>query len=215
MRSWILTFFLLLFLGSIVWFGYQTRTKQDNVLSAEAEPTVLLPTQAKPTVTILDPVRGDPNASITIIEYGDYFCEFCRNMAPVIKEVLAEYPSQVRFVWKDFPNDFLHGQASRAAKAARCAGEQGAYWEYHDTLLARRDSAFSLIPYTDLAGTLALDTETFDLCMQGQAATAKVDYTQKEAQALELPGTPTFFINNQPFGGTSKEDFIQAIDTLL
>lgn len=164
----------------------------------------------EPTITIIDPIRGNPEAPVTIIEFADYLCEFCKETSGTLKEILAAYPNQVRLVWKDFPNDALHANATQAAIAARCAGEQGKYWEYHDLLMAQ--SQFTLLPlFVNLAITLDLDRNAFAECLNTETPLPRVQKTIAEAQALGLDGVPFFFINNQPFTGTTFEDFEHAI----
>lgn len=217
MRGYLLlTLLIIVFGGSLFIFGRSVtrgpETPPQNVVPANTS----LPSLTEPRVTVIDPVRGDPNAPVTIVEFGDYFCAFCATIEPVLRDVLAAYPEKVRLVWKDFPNDYLHPNASGAAEAARCAGELGAYWEYHDALFSRTAiTTTTLIAYEDLAATLGLPRTAFQSCLDSDRMQPRIQTTSLEAQALDLPGVPFFFINGEPFHGTTLEEFKTAINALL
>lgn len=209
MRGLLLTFLILVFAGALVFFGrtvFHSPAADTGGLSLTAFPNL-----TEPRVTIIDPVRGPLEARITIIEFGDYLCEFCAEVEPVVREILAAY-RDARLVWKDFPNDALHPNASRAAAAARCAGEAGKYWEYHDALFLRRSLVTS---FEDLAASLSIDRDAFQGCLDSGRMIPLVQTIALEAQALRIPGVPFFFINGEPFGGTTVEAFKATIDELL
>ena len=103
----------------------------------DGELTLLI---APPSIEVTaDPsrLRGDPRAPVTIVEFSDFSCPFCRKAEGIVTEVLAKYPGQVKLGYRDFPLEMLHPQAELAAEASRCAADQGKYWEYHDLLFAR------------------------------------------------------------------------------
>ncbi|MBI4133686.1 DsbA family protein [Candidatus Uhrbacteria bacterium] len=213
MRGYLLLALLIvLFIGSLVVFGTTafrrgpTPTNPESVVVGGSRPSL-----TEPRITFIDPVRGNPNASITIVEFGDYFCEFCAQIEPVVAEVLARYPRDARLVWKDFPNDYLHQNASRAAEAARCAGETGKYWEYHDLLFARAGST-ALISFESLAETVGIDREAFTTCLESGRMRPRVELTGEEARGLGITGVPFFFINGEPFHGSTLEEFTTAIN---
>src|SRR5262249_30614944 len=81
-------------------------------------------------------VKGDPKAPVTIVEFSDFQCPFCKKSESTLEDVLAKYNGRVKLAYLDFPLREIHAQAERAAEAARCAGEQGKFWEYHDNLFA-------------------------------------------------------------------------------
>ena len=212
MRFLPLTITIILFAGMLVWFGkiaYQKPAKTGTVTE-----TVNLPLLTEPRITFVDPIRGNRDATVTIVEFADYRCEFCKQEESVLREVLAAYSDEVRLVWKDFPNDYLNAQASASAAAARCAGQQSKYWEYHDLLFSRTGEA-ALISYTDLAASLGLDRTAFDNCLKTREMMPLVQKSLEEAQMLRLEGAPSFFINGRPFNGTGFEEFKIVIDGLL
>ena len=81
------------------------------------------------------PIRGAADASVTVVEFSDFECPFCKQTHPTLKQLLERYPGKVRLAYRDFPLDSIHPQARRAAEAARCASDQGKFWEYHDVLV--------------------------------------------------------------------------------
>ena len=80
--------------------------------------------------------KGSATAPVTVVEFSDFHCPFCKRVQPVVTQLLAKYGDKVRLVYKDFPLDSLHPQARAASEAARCAGEQGKFWEFHDKVYA-------------------------------------------------------------------------------
>lgn len=215
MRFILLSIIIIIFAVALVWFGKVAFEKpQTDTATNSQNAYANIPAISQPRVTIIDPIRGNRDAAVTIVEFGDYRCEFCHEQESVLQEVLSAYPNDVRLVWKDFPNDYLHPQATASAVAARCAGDQGKYWEYHDTLMARAAES-NLISYADIAATLGLDRTTFQLCIDSNRTGPIVQNTLQEALALRLTDTPSFFINGHPFNGATFEEFKAAIDGLL
>lgn len=195
--------------GTIILFGRNV-FKKPSTQTTTTQSTSTIPTLREPTITIIDPVRGPKDAPITIVEFGDYLCDFCRQMEPTVREVLATYPTSVRLVWKDFPNDAFHPGATNAAEAARCAGAQGKYWAYHDLLLAQ--TGYGIIPHADLATAADLETTAFNECLAAGFMKPVVEHTSREAQGLGLTGAPSFFINGVPFDGTTFSEFQTVIE---
>ena len=86
-------------------------------------------------------VRGNPEAPVTIVEFSDYHCPFCKRVQPTLTQLLDRYPGKVKLAFRDFPLSQLHPQARHAAEAARCAQDQGKFWEYHDVLFEQAPKA--------------------------------------------------------------------------
>lgn len=185
----------------------------------EAEPTgpIVKPT---PATIILDDSaaeRGDPDAAVTIVEYTDYQCPFClRHSAETLPRMLAEMveTGRVRYVIKDFPLDSIHPEARSAAVAARCAGDQDAYWEMHDELFARQGEwsglgAAAADVFTSIATELSLDSAAFTDCLAGSQYDAVVQENQNEGIALGVTGTPAFFINGFPISGAQPYELFE------
>ncbi len=147
----------------------------------------------RPVVRPTDYTRGPVSAKVTIIEFGDYQCAFCRQNAEAVNQALAKYGDDVRHVWKDYPFSD-HPEARPAAIAARCAGEQGKFWAYHDALLAKQGQLGEAL-YRSLASDLGIDLGRFVECRSASATAALVDAAVDEAHALSIATLPTTFIN--------------------
>lgn len=203
---------VLMLTGALALFGFFLFHK--NNLSTQTQTTTpTLSKLTKPHVTFIDPVRGATSAKVTIVEYGDYNCEACGQMEQTLSSVLAAHQNDVRLVWKDAPNDSLHPNASAFAVAGRCAGEFQKFWEYHDVLFANPQSSKKTLP--DLAATLSIDKVAFSACIDSDKMGPRVSDDLEEAKAIGIPGTPFFFINEEPFPGTTVTDFETAIQAIL
>lgn len=158
--------------------------------------------------------RGPAAAPVTIVEWSDYECPYCKRAREVLHRLQGEFPDTVRLVFKDFPLR-SHPQALPAALAARCAGAQGRYWEYHDLLfVAQPDFARDqLIGY---ARRLGLDAAAFTECLDSARFRDAVLADQREGRAAGVRATPTFFINQRKVEGVLPlEEFRAAIQQAL
>lgn len=163
-----------------------------------------------------DPIRGGPNAAITIIEFSDYECPFCRRWhQEVLPRIEEKYGDQVRIVYRDFPLYNIHANAGPAAEAANCAGDQNRYWEFSDRLFSG-EMALGRQTYEAYAKELNLDLDTFTQCLDDQRYKAEVDADFTYASELGVRSTPTFFINGLAVVGAQPfEVFEQIIDMEL
>jgi len=109
-------------------------------------------------------LRGTPHPQVMIIEFSDFQCPFCRKVQPVLKNLLAKYAGRVSLAYRDFPLRGMHGQAELGAEAARCAGEQSRFWEYHD-LLFENPEKINRDGLVALSGTLKLNEKQFESCL--------------------------------------------------
>jgi protein-disulfide isomerase len=163
-----------------------------------------------------DPVRGSQNAPITIIEFSDYECPFCRRWhQEVLPQIQAKYGDQVRHVYRDFPLYSIHPNAGPAAEAANCAGEQDAYWDFSDLLFSGAQP-LERSGYEAFAQELELDLAAFTQCLDDGRHKAEVDADFAYASELGVRSTPTFFINGLAVVGAQPfEVFEQIIDMEL
>ena len=167
------------------------------------------------TVTI-DPTmtRGSDAAPVTILEFSDFQCPFCKRAQDTLEQVMREFPDRVRIVFKDFPLDF-HPGARPAALAARCAGAGGRFWEYHDLLFVAQPD-FSREQLVGYAQRLGLDRAAFAACLDSRRFAASVDADIAEGRARGVRGTPTFFINGRRLVGAHPiEAFREAVRDAL
>jgi protein-disulfide isomerase len=165
------------------------------------------------TVPADAPVLGPASAPVTIVEYLDYQCPYCHRAQGVVDEVLNRYPGKVRFVHRDF----LLGKPRSlpAARAARCAGEQGKFWEYHrDLLLSAGDMGDEDL--RTRAAAMGLDAGKFSACVASDRFDADIKRSTESGNALGIDATPTFFINGRRLQGALPPDqFAEVIDSEL
>lgn len=151
-----------------------------------------------------DPAQGPGESKVVVRMFEDFQCPSCGAAAPGVAYAIKTYGDKVRFIWDDFPLT-MHKNAVPAANAARCAEEQGKFWEYHDKLYAEQanwaDVASPTSLFVGYAKTLNLNEQMFDGCMANQTYNGKVQDDENEGIANNVQGTPTFFINNVRYVG--------------
>jgi protein-disulfide isomerase len=165
--------------------------------------------------------KGDPNAMVTIIEFSDYQWPYCgRFAADAGRQIEKNYvdTGKVRFGYFNFA--FLGDESQWAAEAAECAGDQDAYWEYHDYLFSHQNGenqgAFSKDNLKSFAADLKLDTQAFNACLDSGKYTEAVTNQTNLARGLGVQSTPTFAVNGLAVVGAQTYDtFKQKIDSLL
>jgi protein-disulfide isomerase len=157
-----------------------------------------------------EPSKGSENAPVTIVKFEDFHCPFCKQVQPTFNELLSRYNGKVRLVHKDLPLESLHPQARQAAEAARCAYEQGKFWEYHDKLYANSPKA-SADDLKSYAKEVGLNVDSFDRCLTSGKYKAVVQQDLKEGTQLGLTGTPTIFINGREISGNQPLEAFEAI----
>lgn len=161
--------------------------------------------------------RGAADAPVTIVEYTDYQCPYCaRHVAETMPSIISEMidSGRVRYIIKDFPLDSIHPEARAAAVAARCAGEQGAYWEMHDALFEGQQDWSGLgdgagTVFATLAEGLTLDSADFSACLESGRYDAIIQDNQDEGFALGVTGTPAFFIDGFPISGAQPYELFE------
>jgi protein-disulfide isomerase len=172
---------------------------------------VVLLSPPKVEVTV-DParLRGDPNAPITIVEFSDFSCPYCRKAESTMSELLVKYPGKVKVGYRDFPLKQLHPQAQLAAEASRCAGEQGKYWEYHDLLFAGPNKQTREVLIED-ARNLKLDEKEFDACLSSGRYKLQIDQDIQLGSRGGVVATPGFFINGTFVNGAQPSAAFEKI----
>jgi len=186
-------------------------------LEAEAARPTRLPVLLKaPALVRVDlsvsgaPSKGSEKSEVTIVKFEDFQCPYCKAFQPNFQEVLKRYDGKVRLVHKDLPLDQIHPQARQAAEAARCADDEGKFWEYHDKLYASSPNAAP----EDLrlyAKDLGLKQDLFDQCLSSGKYKAAIQKDVNEGASLGLTGTPTFFINGRELSGAQSVQVISQI----
>jgi Na+/H+ antiporter NhaA len=198
--------------AALTWIVFQV-----TALLGEDRRTVALQGRAELLVDLavdVDPdrdhVRGPLDASVTVVEYGDFQCPYCGRAEPAVREILGE--ADVRFVWRHLPLTDVHPDAELAAQAAEAAGAQGRFWEMHDLLLAHQDH----LRKTDLlayAEELGLDVPRFQKELYSHAHLARVGHDVESADISGVSGTPTFFVDGRrQYGAFDESSLTSAID---
>jgi protein-disulfide isomerase len=153
-------------------------------------------------------LQGSPNAQVVLVEFADYQCPYCQKVHPDIAKLKKEFGDRLSIAFKDFPLP-MHPYAQKAAEAARCAGVQGKFWEYHDALFT--DKKLEVPQLKEQARTLHLDGAAFDKCLDSgeQAAVVAKDYA--EGKKLGITGTPSFFVNGHYFSGAANYTMLREM----
>jgi protein-disulfide isomerase len=153
-------------------------------------------------------LHGSMQAPVTMVEFGDYECPYCKGVEPMLSKLQAQYGPKLAIAYKDAPLP-MHNLAKKAAEAAHCAGEQGKYWEYHDRLFSTRQLETPQLK--EHARALKLNAEQFDKCLDSGSQSALVDAQLEEAQKFQVEGTPTFFINGRLYSGAFTVEQFSAV----
>jgi protein-disulfide isomerase len=161
-----------------------------------------------------DPVKGNPNAPVTVVEFSDFQCPFCSKF---YKETLSQLDEnyiatgKVKLVYRDMPIDSLHPNARTAHIAAECADEKGKFWEFHN-MLFEKQAEWQRLPAADLQSTLnqyatdlGLQSASFESCMKSQEIADEINKDSLDSVLYGATGTPTFFIGNE------KDGFIKLV----
>jgi protein-disulfide isomerase len=174
------------------------------------------PQQLKPPVGPRDHIQGNPDASVTLVEYGDYECPHCGRAHPIIKLVQRRTGPLLRFVFRNFPLTEMHPHAEQAAEAAESAGARGKFWEMHDLIYEHQQDgpdALEVEALASYASMIRLNPVTLiqDIADHTYLPRIREDFMSGVRSGVN--GTPTFFINGVRFDGdwTDVDSFVEAI----
>lgn len=154
-------------------------------------------------------LRGPKNAAVTIVEFSDFQCPFCRRVQPVLADLNEQYQDSVRWGFKDLPLIDIHPEAMRAAQVARCAGEQGRFWEFRAKLF--ENELFTDAKYTEIANELKLKPEPLLECANSGKYEQPVSLEAQEGRSLGIDGTPAILINGILVAGAREVEFYQRV----
>jgi protein-disulfide isomerase len=157
---------------------------------------------------------GPAAAKVTIVEFADFECPFCRAMAPRVRDIRRKHPREVALVYRHDPLSY-HPHAADAAKASVCAGRQGRFEALHDLLYARQDS-LGAVPWPRLAAEAGVgDLAAFGACMRDPATQTRIDGDVRDAARLGVKGTPTFLVNDRMMSGAAPGALEAAVERAL
>ncbi|MDR3582254.1 MAG: thioredoxin domain-containing protein [Candidatus Pacebacteria bacterium] len=176
-----------------------------------------------PAITVLDWSQGNPNAAVSVVEYGDFECPACAEYQPLVKQIIQNNSTTIRFVFRNFPLTSIHPDANISSQAAEAAGLQGKYWEMHDLLYTKQNDWVTTSPdqvvakyFDGYAQSLGLDVAKFNTDITSSRVLGKIQTDVAGGTSAKLDHTPTYFINlKQIPNPTSYSDFQKAIDAAL
>ncbi len=158
-------------------------------------PSLILPLEAR------DHLRGPPGARYSLVEYGDYECEHCAHLAPIVEEVIRELGDDLCFAFRNYPVPDEHPHAVRAAETAEAADLQGKFWMMHDRLF-RQQNDLSDGPLRRLARELPLDMTVYDRDLASGAPARRIAEDQESGREAGVEETPTLFVNGRMHVGS-------------
>jgi protein-disulfide isomerase len=156
------------------------------------------------------PLGGTPGAPVTLVEFADYQCPYCRKTEPDLKRLREEFKGQINYAFRDFPLP-MHPSAEKAAEAARCAGKQGKFWEMHDRLFVGDAESLTMPRLKAAAQELKLNSQEFDHCLDSGETEAAVQLDLNNGKQIGLSGTPSFFINGFFLSGAIPHDLLHEV----
>jgi protein-disulfide isomerase len=217
---WFIAGFLVLVTAGVIIAGaYSSGTSSTTASSTFVSTTA-------PAITSSDWAEGNPNAKVSLIEYGDFECPACGEYFPVVQQLVQNYSSTVLFVFRNFPLYTIHPDAGIGAQAAEAAGLEGGvtkYWAMNNLLYTKQSEWSTTDPtqvvakfFNGYAQSLGLDVKQFDVDINSSAVMAKIQNDVNGGTAASIDHTPTFFINNQQIPNpTSAQGFEDALNAAI
>jgi protein-disulfide isomerase len=218
--SFAILWFVYIYLSAIV--GFKPSAAESaadryylNTGYAEGDPLITKKPSLKdmlsgPIISSLDPNMGYADAQVAIVEFSDFTCSYCQKQEQIIKKIMQNYKYQVKLLWKDYPDSNINSLSYKSAVAARCAGEQDAFWPFHD-FLYEKGVKLDESSFLEIAGMLKLNKNKLTECMESGRTKQLINDNIEEANALAITGIPFIYINNQEIMGETSYDEIERI----
>jgi protein-disulfide isomerase/rhodanese-related sulfurtransferase/uncharacterized membrane protein len=160
-------------------------------------------------------MNGNPNAAVTVVEFGDFECPACGISEEAARQIRAQYGDRIRFVFRQFPLTKIHPMAEKAAEASECIAEQGKFWEGVEKLYSRQTD-LGVDALKRYAGELGLDQNRFNQCLDSGQMASRVKHDLADGHALKVEGTPTYFIGREThFGPLDFDTFAHLVNQEL
>lgn len=186
---------------------------QPSTSPSQLPPSGTPPSGTPPEVTNEDHIRGNKDAPVTIVEFSDLQCPFCRRFHPTMQQILQNYPNQVRWVYKHFPLDAIHSEARPAAEASECVWEQkgeDGFWQFVDGVFENQDRIGSAL-YRELAQQTGVNTAQFEQCVSSRKYQQKVEDQYQQGVAAGVQGTPGSFVNGEEVSGAVPYTQLESV----
>ena len=164
----------------------------------------------KPIISAADPSLGSPDALVTIIIFSDFTCDFCKRQEQILQQIVDDYRGKIKLIRKDYPENSPSSASFRAAAAARCAGEQGRFWEYGE-LIYQNNNGLSDDKLMGLAKESGIDAGEFKQCFAGEKTAGAVRNNITEANDLDISGVPFIYVNDLGFMGEMTYEELKNI----
>lgn len=217
---WFVVGFIVLVTAAVIIAGAYSSSTSSTTATANFIAT------SAPAITAGDWTEGNPNAKVSLIEYGDFVCPACGEYYPVVQQLVQNYSSTVRFVFRNFPLYTVHPDAGISAQVAEAAGLEGGqakYWAMHDLLYSKQtewsttDPAQVVSKYLDgYAQSIGLDVNTFNTDINATSVIEKIQADVAGGTAAQIDHTPTFFVNlKQIPNPTSLDSFKSTLDAAI
>lgn len=196
------------------------KRRQEFIDSLRSDAKIVINLKPPPVIRLQvasegSPFKGTVKAPVTIVEFTDFHCPFCKRALSTVAQLESRYKGKIKLVFRDFPIDQLHPASRKAHEAARCANEQGKFWAYHDKLFANAPKA-SIGDLNAYAKDVGLDVPAFEKCFNSGKYKAAVQKDIEEGTRLGVTGTPSFFIDGRLLVGAQPlESFARVIDDEL
>jgi protein-disulfide isomerase len=155
-------------------------------------------------------LRGNADAPVTIVEFSDFECPYCQSVQPTLNQLMDKYAGKVRLSYRDFPLRDIHPQADGAAVGARCAGEQGKFWEYHH-LLFKDQTRLDLSRLKEHAAALRLDEKPFGACVESEQIYKSDPARYRRRDKIRSRRNSGFFINGIALSGAQPLSVFEEI----
>lgn len=223
----LLGLFAVVFLASIILIDYRkSKSNVDSFAeltegSSSKSSSENINAVSRPAIPKLettdDPYLGKKDASVVVVEFGDFQCPYCKDIYPTLREISVKYQDQVKFIFRDFPLSQIHDRAQAAAEAAGCAFAQSndKFWAYHDKLFQNQDNLTDE-DLKNYAVQVGLDEKKFSECFTSGERKAEINEDFLDGAAQGVTGTPTLFFNGRKVQGViPKDKFEKALDLFL
>lgn len=197
-------------LALVPWQGLLGRDEQAPSGPKQAVVTEVITSLDRAELLATSATQGNPNAAIVLFKFSDFQCVYCAVSASQMKDFISRHSEDMLYVYKHFPLNNIHPEATPAAKAAWAAGQQDQFWLYHDGLFANQERLGEDL-YVELATSIGLDVAKFNQDRTSPAAEEAVQRDLALAQRLELESTPTFLMNDLLIPGNISPELMETL----